>query len=250
VRYEVAPGEYLLTVDGVARFHVTRGTHIRYETAEGADAASVRLFLIGRPLGAVLLQRGMLALHAGAVRVGEECVAFAGPSGMGKSTLVAALRQRGYEPLADELCALVPSGERGFLVAPGLARIKLWADAARRLGEDTALLEPVRKGLHKYWVGREDGFASEPLRLRRLYLLRTSNRKEVDIVPVRGAGRLQAFLGDTYAKQLLSGMGARPEHFLACAEAARQASVSRLVRPRDGFSLPDLLAALEKDLAR
>ena len=90
VRYQAAPGQLLLTVDGVARFLVQDGKEIIVERAPESDDDSLRLFLLGSALGALLQQRGMLTLHSSAIEVDGGCVGFLGHSGVGKSTLAAA----------------------------------------------------------------------------------------------------------------------------------------------------------------
>lgn len=69
VRFQAAPGQLLLTVDGVARCLVQDGKEIIVEGAPESDDDSLRLFLLGSTLGALLQQRGMLTLHSSAIEV-------------------------------------------------------------------------------------------------------------------------------------------------------------------------------------
>lgn len=104
VRYEAGPGEFLLKVDGVAGYYVRGGQSIVVEREAGAADEEVLLFLMGSAMGALLHQRSIVSLHAGAVSVDGGAVLFAGPSSIGKSTLAAALQQQGYPILADDVC--------------------------------------------------------------------------------------------------------------------------------------------------
>ena len=68
--------------------------------------------LLAPPLGVTCWLRGDFVLHAGVVERGQRCFALAGPSGAGKSTALAALCERGYRLVTDDLapCRLEGSG--------------------------------------------------------------------------------------------------------------------------------------------
>jgi hypothetical protein len=69
-------------------------------------------FLVGRVLPWAALLRGFEVFHASAVRVGEEAVAFVGPSGAGKTSLALQLVLRGAGFFADDVLALDRTAER------------------------------------------------------------------------------------------------------------------------------------------
>src|SRR5215510_9302338 len=81
--YQAAPGQLLLTIDGVARFLVQDGAEIIVERAPESDDDSLRLFLLGSVIGALLQQRGTLTLHSSVIEVDGGCVGFMGHSGAG-----------------------------------------------------------------------------------------------------------------------------------------------------------------------
>ena len=105
VRFETAEDEFLLRVDGVARYYVQGGRTVVVTPEEGAGD-DVVVFLMGSAMGALLHQRRVLALHGGAIMANGEAVIFSGPSGVGKSVLTAAFLARGYGFLADDICAV------------------------------------------------------------------------------------------------------------------------------------------------
>ncbi len=96
VRYQAAPGQLLLIVDGIARFLISDGRRIVIESPPEADPDDVRLFLYGSAFAALLHQRGDLVLHGSAIATGDTCVAFLGASGVGKSTLAMACQRHGW----------------------------------------------------------------------------------------------------------------------------------------------------------
>ena len=113
-----------LQVPKVARFLVSEGREIVIDPEPGIDADSLRVFLLGSALGALLFQRGLLVLHGNAIRIGEQCMVCVGHSGAGKSTLAAGFLRRGHEILADDVvpvatdCRALPGFPRFSIPAP------------------------------------------------------------------------------------------------------------------------------------
>jgi hypothetical protein len=85
-------------------------------------------YLVGPVLAFVLRRRGALALHASAVRVGDQALALVGPHGAGKSTIAAALGRRGCGVIADDVLR-VTRGVNRWLAHPFGGMLRLWPDA-------------------------------------------------------------------------------------------------------------------------
>jgi hypothetical protein len=249
VRYQAAPGRFLLTVDGVARYLVADGREILIQKTACAEDDAVRLFLQGSAFGALLHQRGVLPLHASAIRASGGAVLFCGVSGAGKSTLAGAFFKRGYPVLADDICALSP-GDGGIpLVLPGFPQIKLWADATRKLAEDCTFLPRVRQELEKYGLPLQEGFCSEPTPLKRIYILNATNTDRFEIGSIKGLEKFNALIRSTYRFRFTEGLGSKREHFNQCAVIGRKMDVQRVTRPRRGFRIDELMDLIEKDFA-
>src|ERR1700733_4396296 len=77
--------EYLLGIKNICRYYVSHGNRIIAEPAPGIDERSIRLFLLGTAMGALLYQRGYIPLHASAIIKDGRLMLFAGNSGAGKS---------------------------------------------------------------------------------------------------------------------------------------------------------------------
>ncbi len=249
VRFQVGPGRFLLTVDGIARYLVADGREIRIQKEAEAEGDAVRLFLQGSAFSALLHQRGALPLHAAAIRANGRAVLFCGASGVGKSTLAGAFFKRGYPVLADDICAVSPDGDNGPMVLPGFPRITLWADATRKLGEDPACLPKVRRNLEKYGLPLKGGFCSEPTPLDRIYLLNTINTDRFEMAPVQGMEKAYELVKNTYRFRFLDGPGRKAEHFKHCSTAGRHAVIRRVARPQNGFRIDELADLIERDFS-
>lgn len=139
-------------------------------------------YLLGPVLGFVLRMRGVVCLHASAVRSGDGCFAVLVPGGHGKSTTAAACARLGLPVLTDDILAL--SFERDSVsVLPAYPRIRLWPPAVEGLFGDAEALPRISPG-NATWDKRymdltRPGltFQSEPLPLRAIY---THEREETD----------------------------------------------------------------------
>ncbi len=247
VLYQTAPGRFRLAIDGVAGYLVTGGREIVVEPAAGADEASVRVFLLGSAMGALLHQRGLLPLHASAIEHGGRAIAFAGHSGQGKSTLAAAFHRAGYRVLADDVCAVRVEDGGPPMVYPAYPELKLWADAIDKLEIDPEGLARARPQLEKSCLPTGEALAQQPLPISRLYLLSTTNTDELELRPIDGMAKLEALSRHTYRRRFLDGLGGKQDHFKLCVAVSRHARVTRVVRPRGGFRPEPLRKLVEED---
>lgn len=85
----------------------------------GADEDLLPVLIAGALLAMHLMLRGELVLHASAVQAGGRAVAFVGRSGMGKSTLAAALCEQGCGLVSDDLLRVDRAAGGALLVHPG-----------------------------------------------------------------------------------------------------------------------------------
>ena len=92
--------------------------------APGVPATSIEHRLVSVIIPLLLAERGDLVIHASAVDTEEGAVLFAGPSGRGKSTTVAALARAGLPTLAEDGLVVELAGD-GPLAWPGARGIRL-----------------------------------------------------------------------------------------------------------------------------
>ena len=222
-----------LTVRGVARFWIPGGREIVVDALPGVSDREVRVFLLGSAIGAFCLQQGLLPLHASAVVAHGGAVAFAGRSGVGKSTLVAQLQSRGHPVLCDDVCVVGVSPVGGWVAQPGLPRIKLWRDALDRLGRDAGGLERVLDKREKYHLPLPAD-ARGPCELRRLYVLSDAETDAPEILRLGGPAAVEALLGNVYRKEYLRGLGRLREAFEQAVALVGQVAVFSAPRLR-GF---------------
>jgi hypothetical protein len=233
-----------LHVPDLASYVVRDGREIVVEVAPGADPSTVRLFLLGTAMGALMVQRGHLVLHGNAFRVGDTCAVVVGHSGSGKSTLAAELLRRGHDVLSDDV---VPVDREGNAL-PGYPRIKLWEDAVARLGLEPSGLERVARAVDKFQLPIERT-RSETLPLRWVYVLERHGGDELEITPARGMETFALLHEHTYRNELVQGDPAVREHLELCAAVAGHVRVSRVGRPAGTMTAEATADAILSDIA-
>lgn len=241
--WQAAPDRFFIAIDGVAKFLVKRGEEILVERCAESEDAAVISFLLGSVMGALLHQRGLLPLHASAVQTDQGAVLLAGASGAGKSTILAALHQRGYPMITDDIAALELSSEGGVLIAPAFPRIKITAGAAALLSIDVSgSVKHHAKGKYLLPVSQ---FASERNRVRHIFLLGFTGGETVSSRRVEGGEAVGMLFRATYRRRFLKGLGRRESHFSAINQLANDVPITSILRPAMGSSLAEIMGKIE-----
>jgi hypothetical protein len=184
------------------------------------------------PVCAMLLElRGVCALHASAVLVGDMAIAFAGDSGSGKSTLIRKMNSRGHPLLTDDILPVRVLGER-CLAAPGPPLIKLCENA-----EAGAWEVPVsdQEAISKKRILRA---AQTPLRndfeypLHCIYILRRQSQNgPIELADLRPSDAVVALTKLFFCARLLSPLGLLPSRFELLGRLIQRVSVRYLSYP-------------------
>ena len=248
ILFQVAPGEFLFTLDGVARYYIFNEHEIIVEPFATADDTDVQVFLLGPILGALLQLRGQFVLHGAAVAINGQGIILSGDSGVGKSTLAGILCKKNYQFLTDELCVISLSNKGQPEIVPGHPRLKLWADAVEELGQDIALLPRVRKNLEKYQLPLDRMFSAKSVPLRWFCQLTRDNTEEVQLHKLTDSAAIATIDTNTYRYWFLSGNGGQPAHLQQCRQLANTVDTFRICYPMDGFWLDDLVNRLEEEV--
>lgn len=239
--------QVLLEIDNVGRFLAEDGKRIRVDPHPKAQEADIRAFLLSGMFGAILHQRGLFPLHASAVATDKGVVLFAGPSGVGKSTLLAEFLGRGYKMLADDVVNVDSEGR----ATPAFPSIKLCPDAAELHHYPLQDSARIRVGVEKYSYQAAEHFCQSPLPIYRMYVL-NSSKGELTLVPTSKTDtfvRAQNFIHNTYKLIYAVGAKRRREHLSAALELSQKVSVTMVTRPRNGFSKEFLADAIEQDFS-
>ena len=243
-RWEAEPGAFLLDVCGVARYLVTDGRDILVEPLGGSDY-DVSIFLTGSVFAALLQQRGVATLHASAIETDSGAVLFAGRSGIGKSSLLAALVKRGYTMLADDVTGVVLDADVRAAALPAFPMTRLWDISLDELEWRKLAQGKVREEMEKYLVPVER-YRAEPQSVRAVCVLMAHQRGDVEVETAPLGQAIRYLWKYTYRKRYLNGLGQRPAHFRIVAAMAKRVPVVRVARPAHPFLLNALADRIEE----
>jgi hypothetical protein len=123
--WRMTGGHFLLRGSGRHYFHYAKGEGITVERGPGADLSEESLWLNGTIYSAIAAINGLVPLHASAIARGGRVIAFAGDTGAGKSTIVAALSRHGFPMFCDDTLVLDLSDPAQVMCLPGHKRLKL-----------------------------------------------------------------------------------------------------------------------------
>jgi hypothetical protein len=236
-----------IRVPGVATFRVSGGCRVTIDRVVGADPVEVEASLAGRVSAALLQQRRTLPLHLAAVAVGSRAVGFVGPPGSGKSSLACALGDRGHPLVTDDLGAVTDLAGGSPVLHPGPPVMRIWGPSARQLGWPTDDGHRIKQGVDKYAYEQPDRFADRPHRLGAVYVLLEDARADLQIVPVTGFAKFEAyFSGATYNREFLDDAAARAWHFETVCRIADQVPTFMLRVPAGGAALSKLATEVER----
>jgi hypothetical protein len=242
--------EYLHTVPGVAVFYLRGGCDIIVQPLDFSRLGEIRSFLHSVIFAVMFFRRGLLPLHASAVKVQGRVFAFMGMSGAGKSSLAAYLGRRGYQVIADDLTLLNRTKNGITKVTPCAPWLKLWQDALDGFGMPREGLNPVAGKHTKYLLPLADAASDvdQSLPLGGLFVLETGTADAVELLPLAGAAAVTALMDYTYPRPLVHKLRGDAELFKRCGDVLGTVPVSTFRRPWDlaSFdpSVDRLLAAI------
>lgn len=252
--FRLADGSHYMRWTGLFEFLVSADGHrIWGHALPGGTLERLQTYLLGQVISMALVKQGVEPLHATAVVVDGQAVAFLGNTGYGKSTLGAAFMRAGFAVLTDDLLVIVKS--RGqFMAQPGPARIKLFPESAEALLPEPisgATMNPDTPKLILPLDERQAWSNSAPIRT--LYLLSEPNAEspsyEIEIRrPSRRAACI-ALVKNTF-NTVIQGPDRQARQFNTATELAAGLDIKSLTYARDLGRISQVVDAVLADVRR
>ena len=241
--------EYLANIRNICNYYVCYGNKIIVEPVPGVDQQSIRLFLLGTVMAAILYQREEIPLHASAIVKNGKLILFAGNSGAGKSTLLARLMTKGYDVFTDDVCVLKQDVQGGSSISgtASYPMMKLWDDAIAQLDTDQYNMDfKVRPELPKYGQFFYDSFNLEPLPIDKIFILSPKNDvDDITVTPLFDSRAFRQLEKQVYKYNIISHTELRTLYFSVLSQLTNQAQVFEVTRPLGGTGVELLSDALE-----
>jgi hypothetical protein len=244
---------FLLRFPSLADFVISRdGCHIDAWPAPATSIETLHHLLLDQVLPRVLAHQGRLVLHAGAVRVDTQAIAFIGNSGSGKSTLTASLHAAGYPLLSDDSLVLIQA-DRFIPALATYPSLRLLPDAISSLYAQPPPLAPVADYTTKQRVMMMTDLAAEaknPLALAALYVLapKMQTTANFSLTRLNPCDACIAIIGNSFQLDVTDRRRVA-DVFADASRIANRLPVFALEYPREFVRLPEVHEAILSSLA-
>ena len=251
-RYGVHEPGFRVAWDEVGTFQITLEGNIRYRRVPAASDELIRVPLLGSILAVALHFRNTLVMHGNAMFVDGKAAILVGAKGRGKSTLSAAMLNRGHRVYAEDTASVEMPAGAPVVALPGTRQLRLWPDSLERLLGGSGLESRPMHELSDKRVVPLPNLPELPARvsLKRIYVIEEAT--DLSLQPVPSAEAWQQVLTHSFVSRFGSELLAGPRaarHFAACSALAKGVPCVRLQRPRDFSRLGETVEHIEKDLA-
>ncbi len=243
-------GEARVEIGAVAAYRVEQGRRITVAPTPGGEGGAVALFLLRAACAILWLQRGLFAMRASTVEIDGRTVALAGISGIGKSTLAAALIEAGHRLLSDDVTVIDTGAAGAPLVLPTGPVQRLWHDTMVALEIAPGARVRSDPAMDKFEHHVATAFQPNPRPLAAICHLDQHLRAQPVIERMAGAAAIQAVRSQALRLHAAQIMGLEPSLFLQAARIAASVPQVTLRRPPTldairpfAHALPDLLAS-------
>lgn len=232
--FKVSKNEYLASIKEVGKFYVAKGNYILYEPAGELNIEIIKLYLLGSCMGAILYQRGILPLHGSCIKTTDKAVIITGASGAGKSTIAAALRQKGCLSLSDDVVA-VNFIDNALWAIPSYPEIKLWEDALIRMNieSDKKSLRRYKEEYTKYALKNVNEFYNQPQEISIIIEIIPIEQSHVEVEEIIGAKKLELVVNNMFKGLIAEAMGLRSWYYKQCVTIAACTKIYSIKRPKN-----------------
>jgi len=237
---------FLLRFPHLADFVISEhGRAIGAWPAPETSPETLRHLMLDQVLPRVLAHRGRLVVHAGAVCVGQEAIAFIGDTGRGKSTLTGSFYAAGNSLLSDDGLELAHK-ESATLVGPTYPSLRLWPDTVTGMFARAPDLAPMAHYSSKRRVILSNVESIAPVPLAAIYILAPDPQDEVAGISLTQVSPREAcitIISNSFQLDVTDRH--RATNLLTAASTiAQQLPVFSLVYPRNFAVLPDVHQAI------
>lgn len=245
--YEIANGQFLLRVEGIADYYVADGNAITIEPNEKATQKDIRVFLLNSVMAQLLHQRGLFLLHGSGAIIKNKAVLFLGSSSTGKTSIALDLYKRGYPLSGDELCAVTIENGKPKLL-PGIPQLNVWEDTLVNSGEIIGQYKTIRNGINKYVVSVKENFCMETPEISGIIILNNNKSQVLDSKQVLGAQKFKKMMLNAFRLNITEKSGPKESNYLHAITIANYARISELSFNHSLHTPSELFELLSKEL--
>lgn len=248
--HRVRPDGLEMLWPAAGRFRIMDRSVIEVEAAPGADDRLLGFPLLGPVMAVLLHLRGLLVIHASAVRIGKQGVAFLGDKMAGKSTTAATFVAQGHQLVTDDVLGLAFDGDDAIRMQPAFPQLKLCETTSQlvRISGSEALPH-VLPNFFKRQHRLQSDAPLMPVPPGWIFILKRGTEASIRRLPpdrVLGALMHNSYVKSYIGFTLTPASGARHLHQIAA--LGRQARVCELEVPGSVERLSEVVRAVERHI--
>jgi hypothetical protein len=245
---------YVMRFANLADFVISSdGREILCHPQENIPQETIRHLFLDQVLPCLLWRRDQFVIHASAVVINGQGVAFLGKSGRGKSTLCASFCRAGYPLLTDDSLLLQRRGQE-VLCVPSYSGVRLWPESVSTVFGEAADTTPVAHYFEKKRLDAKNHqipYIVSEAPLRKIYLLNpsevTPDQHEVTITRLSLSNIFPHFFESIYRLTIVT-RDLIKEEFDLVSFILATAPAALLSFPHDYSLLPQLHDMILSDL--
>jgi hypothetical protein len=245
----ITPDQYLIHFKDVSWYYAENGNLVIIDPYQNADVKSIRLYLLCNAMAAIIHQRKLIPLHASGIISKNGVALIAGQSGIGKSTTVKALSQKGHKIFTDDVCVLKLQDKK-ILAIPSYPMMKLWENSfdLLQLGDKNEE-HKLKFDMNKYGVFFHDQFISKWKPVIKIFNIEEAdNTGNVQIKKQKGIQAFKIIGENTYRNHYVEPMKLNTLHFEIVSGLVKQCEVFKITRPVNKDSVLEVIEIIEKEL--
>jgi hypothetical protein len=227
-RVQADTNQCRVSYDSYGTFLISNGSEIVFDPdSPGVMQMRETRHLLETQILAILLhQRGRLVLHASAVSIDGNSIVFLGPSGVGKSSMAAAIHEMGYRVLEDDVVS-VRIDQGVPIIDPGVPVLRLPIDSVEALDVERRNLH--KDGLNKNKRFMDISYSPGSSNLDGCYIYKPGD--EYRIEKLTSSENVLHVISNTYGRNLLSDMELQEDNFIQCSTVAENVPFRSIHRP-------------------
>ena len=119
------------------------------------------------------------------------------------------------------------------------------SDLSTYLGKNPGSYRKIRPDLEKHGIAFHTHFSQNLLPLKHIFILSVKNTEGIEVKEIKGMEKFNAIKSHTYRFNFTEGLRSRTGHLKQSSMLAKNAGITKIIRPRKGFFDKEIRAIIK-----
>jgi len=241
--YNISDHEFAFKVKNIVHYYANSGRQIVVEPiGEIKNKRDIRLYILATVMAAILMQRRLMPLHSSAISYHGELYCICGDSGVGKTTTISYLSNKGYDIFSDDILVLNKDKENDITANASYPMIKLWGDTLEKMNDSRYSNKsfPIMPGMDKYGFFFHKRFNTNRLTIKKIFIIKKQECRDIFIKEIKGFDAFTSLMKQIYRPMLIQSNSLKQLCFLMISNLARESKIYEIIRPVN--CVPEMLS--------